>query len=55
MNFPSWRPAQLSELAPGLEAEGLDLLGKMLKYDPAARITARAALQHPYFADVSGI
>jgi serine/threonine protein kinase len=28
----------------------LDLLARMLQYDPARRITAAEALQHPWFA-----
>jgi serine/threonine protein kinase len=28
---------------------GLDLLQKMLEYEPSRRITARQALLHPYF------
>lgn len=31
---------------------GLDLLDKMLKCNPAERITAKQALQHPYLKDV---
>lgn len=31
---------------------GLDLLGKMLKYDRAERISAKEALRHPYFCVV---
>ncbi|KDQ63776.1 hypothetical protein JAAARDRAFT_148442 [Jaapia argillacea MUCL 33604] len=30
---------------------GLDLMGKMLTYDPERRITAEEALQHPYFKE----
>ena len=41
----------LGELVP-LDEEGLDLLDKMLKCNPANRITAKAALQHPYLKDV---
>lgn len=31
---------------------GVDLLSRMLDYLPNRRITARAALQHPYFDDI---
>jgi len=30
----------------------VDLLLKMLQYDPRRRITAKEALLHPYFADL---
>ena len=32
----------------------IDLLEKMLRYDPSQRITAKEALNHPYFDDVRG-
>ena len=35
-----------------IEASGLDLLEKMLIYDPAKRISAKKALLHPYFDDL---
>jgi len=43
-----------NELAPVVVKElfgpeGLDLLKKMLLYDPALRITAAQAVQHDYF------
>ncbi|CAB9526496.1 control protein 2 homolog 1 [Seminavis robusta] len=44
----------LASLVSGLDAEGIDLLGKMLQYDPARRITAQAALEHPFFFDMTG-
>jgi serine/threonine protein kinase len=30
----------------------MDLLKRMLKYDPCERISAKAALKHPYFKDI---
>ena len=30
---------------------GIDLLDRMLVYDPAKRITAKSALQHPFFKE----
>ncbi len=53
--FPKWRPRPLSEVAPTLDPLGLDLLSRMLVYDPAQRVTAREALTHPYFADLQAL
>jgi serine/threonine protein kinase len=50
--FPSWAARPLSAVCPTLDAAGLDLLGRMLAYNPAARISCRAALEHPWFDDV---
>jgi len=36
----------------GLDAEGIDLLEKMLVHDPMKRISAKEALLHPYLKDV---
>jgi serine/threonine protein kinase len=41
-------------LVPALDATGVDLLNKMLQYDPARRITAQEALEHPFFYDMTG-
>ena len=35
-----------------VNAEGLDLLSKMLVYDKNKRITPADAMQHPYFAPI---
>lgn len=53
--FPNWPTRPLSGIVPTLDAEGTDLLQRMLVYHPAARITAQQALQHPYFFDVPAI
>ncbi|GAB1216190.1 cyclin-dependent protein kinase [Aspergillus terreus] len=39
--------ANSSAGTPG--ADGFDLLSRLLEYDPTKRITAREALEHPYF------
>lgn len=50
--FPNWKTNTLAQSVKQLDAEGLDLLQKTLIYDPAARITAKEALQHSYFKDL---
>ncbi|GMN65249.1 hypothetical protein TIFTF001_034322 [Ficus carica] len=47
--YPQWEPQKLARAVPSLGADGVDLLLKMLKYDPAERISAKAAQEHPYF------
>ena len=42
----------LDQLVPNLDEQGLDLLDRMLRCNPADRITARQAMQHPYLNDV---
>ncbi|KAI9712771.1 MAG: Cyclin-dependent kinase catalytic subunit [Bogoriella megaspora] len=48
-SFPKWQRSDLQAAVPGLDDEGLDLLDAFLVYDPAGRISAKQALQHPYF------
>lgn len=50
--FPQWRPQDLTKVFPRLDDKGIDLMQKMLDYDPAKRITAKDALDHPYFDDL---
>jgi serine/threonine protein kinase len=42
----------MAQVVPSLDPVGLNLLEHMLRYEPNKRITARAALTHPYFADI---
>jgi cyclin-dependent kinase len=49
--FPQWRAQPLDRVFPKLEPAGIDLLNRLLAYDPAARISAADAMAHPYFDD----
>ncbi|XP_002737515.1 cyclin-dependent kinase 1-like [Saccoglossus kowalevskii] len=50
--FPNWSPGQLPAAIKNIDDDGVDLLKKMLVYDPAYRISAKTALNHPYFEDL---
>jgi serine/threonine protein kinase len=50
--FPEWKQKDANTVFSYLEPEAIDLISKMLTYDPARRITAKAALQHPYFDEL---
>lgn len=50
--LPNFRPQPLENLIPELDANGIDLFRQMMQYDPAKRISAKAALNHPYFNDL---
>ncbi|CAM8892919.1 unnamed protein product [Rhodiola kirilowii] len=51
--FPKWPAKDLGTVVPNLDPAGLDLLSKMLCYDPRKRVTARSALEHEYFKDIA--
>ncbi|XP_013774341.1 cyclin-dependent kinase 1-like [Limulus polyphemus] len=50
--FPSWKENILPSTCSQMDNNGIDVLLKMLVYDPSKRITAKAALHHPYFDDL---
>jgi len=50
--FPSWPENTLASELSSLEPAALDVLLKTLVYDPAGRISAKGAMEHPYFADL---
>ncbi|BES93348.1 S_TKc [Nesidiocoris tenuis] len=50
--FPRWGRCELSKRVGNLNEFGLALLGQMLAYNPAVRISAQDALNHQYFADI---
>jgi serine/threonine protein kinase len=47
--FPIWVPKNFEEILPSLDTHGINLLSKMLCYDPNKRITAKQALLHVNF------
>jgi len=47
--YPQWAPQNIARAVPTLESTGVDLLSKMLQYDPSKRIEAKEAMNHPYF------
>lgn len=48
--FPKWKGQSLAKLCPNLNEQGVDLLQKMLVYEPSKRISVKEALKHPYFS-----
>eukprot|EP01061_Rhynchopus_euleeides_P019056 TRINITY_DN3137_c0_g2_i1.p1 TRINITY_DN3137_c0_g2~~TRINITY_DN3137_c0_g2_i1.p1 ORF type:complete len:300 (+),score=145.51 TRINITY_DN3137_c0_g2_i1:182-1081(+) len=50
--FPKWGRKNLADVCREVDALGIDLLGKLLTYDPSTRITAAVAAQHPWFNEL---
>lgn len=54
-SFPKWPPrgwASIRNTAQQVGTDGIDLLERVMCYDPRRRLSARRALLHPYFRDV---
>uniref|UniRef100_A0A674BGR2 cyclin-dependent kinase n=1 Tax=Salmo trutta TaxID=8032 RepID=A0A674BGR2_SALTR len=52
-SFPKWTRQELSKVVPPLDEDGRELLKQMLSYDPNKRISAKNALVHRFFRDVT--
>ncbi|ERS96215.1 cyclin-dependent kinase [Sporothrix schenckii 1099-18] len=51
-SFPRWVQDTETPICPTLDPMGQELLELMLVYDPASRLSAKQACNHPYFDDL---
>jgi cyclin-dependent kinase 7 len=49
VSFEAQQGRTFHELFPAASDQTVDLISRLLTYNPAKRITAKHALQHPYF------
>ena len=50
--FPRWAPQNLGNVLPQLDADGIDLLLQMFRFAPNDRISAKDAMNHPWFNEL---
>ncbi|KAH7387500.1 hypothetical protein KP509_16G025500 [Ceratopteris richardii] len=51
-DYPEWKSADIHEAVPDLDDMGINLLSNLLLFNPSRRISAKAALQHPFFDEL---
>jgi serine/threonine protein kinase len=52
-SFPTWFKSPFAKsIVDNIDDNGLELLEAFLAYDPKDRITAKDALNHPFFDDL---
>lgn len=52
MDIPDYKGCDLAEMMSGADDLLIDLVMRMLRFDPMKRISAKEALNHPYFNDI---
>ncbi|KFM59102.1 Cyclin-dependent kinase 4, partial [Stegodyphus mimosarum] len=51
VSFKNYKKKSLESVVPEISKEGIDLLQKMLTFDPLKRISAKDAMNHDFFSD----
>lgn len=51
--FPCWAKQEWQEILPKVDSKSMELFARMVVFDPDKRITAKQALLHTYFDDVT--
>jgi serine/threonine protein kinase len=54
-NFGNYKRKNFKDIFRGAPAEAIDLLDKLLVFNPKKRLTVEEALEHPYLAEVHDI
>jgi serine/threonine protein kinase len=49
--FPRWPAKNLAQVVPHIGDAGVDLLTRLMSYEPTRRLTAREAIDHPFFTE----
>ena len=51
-DFPKIERIKFADVYPGTDPRGLELLGRMLEFNPCKRISAAEAIMNDYFDDI---
>lgn len=55
VRLPETAPTSLAALVPRANADALDLIASLLRWDPAKRLTAAQCLRHSFFAGLGAV